>query len=77
MTGTAATMVELLPKLLELARDLLPNISRVSVLGGPPQSGDCQNSGFRGESARPRCCQAGSQPSRMAQRRLCRGDCRW
>ena len=39
VTGTAATMVELLPKLLELARDLLPNISRVSVLGDPRNPG--------------------------------------
>jgi len=35
VTGTATITAELLPKLLELARDLLPGISRVSVLGDP------------------------------------------
>jgi putative tryptophan/tyrosine transport system substrate-binding protein len=39
VTGTAAATGELLPKLLELAHELLPGISRVSVLGDPRNPG--------------------------------------
>ena len=42
VTGTATITAELLPKLLELARDLLPGISRVSVLGDPRNPGTAQ-----------------------------------
>ena len=39
VTGTAAAIGELVPKLLELARELLPGINRVSVLGDPRNPG--------------------------------------
>jgi putative ABC transport system substrate-binding protein len=39
VTGTAATTPELLPKLLQLAQDLVPRAGRVSVLGDPRNPG--------------------------------------
>src|SRR5207247_8170616 len=39
VTGTAAVSVELFPKLLELAHELIPEAGRVSVLGDPRNPG--------------------------------------
>ena len=50
VTGTASVTVELLPKLFELVKQLIPAASRVSVLGDPQNPGNVEPPASLGEA---------------------------
>jgi putative ABC transport system substrate-binding protein len=50
VTGTASITVELLPKLFELVKQLIPAASRVSVLGDPKNPGNVEPPASLGEA---------------------------
>jgi putative ABC transport system substrate-binding protein len=50
VTGTAAVTTDLVPKLLEFVHDLIPGVSRVSVLGDPRNPGHLKLAPSAGEA---------------------------